>query len=166
MSSKDVALLKKHDEDTYDKVRKHYINSLCLYLRSEYRLTISEAEEIAEETIIKACYKKINKYDKKKSTFSTWIYAIAKNESINYIKRKKKEELLEIEIEDKRKDSYILIEIEKILSKEENEIFIEHIIYGYTYKEISLMHNISVFKVMRIVKHAILIIRQHKDDLF
>lgn len=45
------------------------------------------AEDIAQETFVRA-WKNLNKFDQKKK-FRTWLFAIAKNASIDYLRKRK-----------------------------------------------------------------------------
>ena len=48
-----------------------------------------EAEDIAQDTFIKA-YERIRTFDKEKGRFSTWLYRIAGNKAIDYLRRNKR----------------------------------------------------------------------------
>lgn len=52
------------------------------------------AEDLAQEAFVTA-YKKINSYDNHKSKFSTWLYRIASNKSIDYLRKQNREVLTE-----------------------------------------------------------------------
>ena len=62
------------------------------YLKSIYRFAYSytkdeqKAEDVAQETFLKV-WKNIKKYDKQKN-FKAWIYTIAKNTALDYLKKK------------------------------------------------------------------------------
>ncbi len=45
-------------------------------------------EDIAQEVFF-AAYKKLRTFDESQSKFSTWLFTIARNKSINYLRRKK-----------------------------------------------------------------------------
>ena len=45
-------------------------------------------EDVAQETFLSA-YKNLRKYDSTRSEFSTWLFTIARNKSINVLKKKK-----------------------------------------------------------------------------
>jgi RNA polymerase sigma-70 factor, ECF subfamily len=47
----------------------------------------AEAEDIAQETFVKA-WRSLKKYDSRKK-FKTWLYSIAKNTAIDYLRKKK-----------------------------------------------------------------------------
>jgi RNA polymerase sigma-70 factor, ECF subfamily len=48
-----------------------------------------EAEDIAQEAFVKA-YQQLQKYDPTKARFSTWLYRIATNEAIDYLRSRKR----------------------------------------------------------------------------
>lgn len=160
VSKNDIALLKMHDEYTYDKLRKEYINILCLYLKSEFVLTNAYIEDIANDAFIKAAYFKINYFDPNKSDFNTWLFSIAKNEARDYIKLNHLNSFINdgIDIETmpfKNEDHDSLIyDIKEILNEEEFDIFISHVLYGIKINELAIKYNTSKSSINRIIKTA------------
>ncbi|NQY07697.1 MAG: RNA polymerase sigma factor [Flavobacteriaceae bacterium] len=90
-----------NDLDSIEKIIKGDTHSFALLLEKYkdmvFTLTFrmlknrEEAEEVAQDTFIKA-YKSLNKF-KGDSKFSTWLYRIAYNTSLDKIKKLKKEQL-------------------------------------------------------------------------
>lgn len=81
-----VKLVKAGESEPFDElVRRHQvkIHDLCYKMLRNY----DDASDMAQETFIKA-YKKINKFQGK-SKFTTWLYRIAVNNCLNYIKKQK-----------------------------------------------------------------------------
>ncbi|HHE45818.1 MAG TPA: RNA polymerase sigma factor [Candidatus Moranbacteria bacterium] len=80
-----VQFIREKDSQKYVEIIKRYQGKLLVYL---YRLIGSrqDAEDILQNVFIKA-YKDLYKYDVKRK-FSSWIYRIAHNEAVNYLKRK------------------------------------------------------------------------------
>ncbi len=58
-----------------------------------------KAEDISTDSFM-AAFEKIEKYEKEKSQFSTWLFTIAKNLALQDIKNKKKTMSLDIEFDD------------------------------------------------------------------
>ncbi|TGK34452.1 sigma-70 family RNA polymerase sigma factor [Leptospira gomenensis] len=81
--------------DTLEEVErlyKSYYNKLkFFFLKSG--LTNESAEELCQETFIKI-YKHHQKYDPNKGSENTWVYAIAKNELIDFYRRNKNEKTI------------------------------------------------------------------------
>lgn len=81
-----VQLVKAGEAEPFDElVRRHSvkIHDLCYKILRNY----DDARDIAQETFIKA-YRKINKFDGR-SQFSTWLYRIAVNNCLNYLKKQR-----------------------------------------------------------------------------
>jgi RNA polymerase sigma-70 factor (ECF subfamily) len=90
-----VRLVKAGTVDAFDElIRRHQIkiHDLCYKMLRNY----DDASDMAQETFLKA-YKKINKF-KEKSKFSTWLYRIAVNNCLNFIKKRRPTEELYEEI--------------------------------------------------------------------
>lgn len=86
-------------------VRRHQvkIHDLCYKMLRNY----DDARDMAQETFLKA-YRKINKF-KGKAKFSTWLYRIAVNNCLNFLKRQKPTEELFEEITSKGQDDPVQI---------------------------------------------------------
>jgi RNA polymerase sigma-70 factor (ECF subfamily) len=101
-----VKLVKAGELEPYDElVRRHQvkIHDLCYKMLRNY----DDARDMAQETFLKA-YRKINKF-KGRSKFSTWLYRIAVNNCLNYIKKQKPTEELFEEITSKGQDDPVQI---------------------------------------------------------
>lgn len=84
-----------------EEIYKEYSKKVYSYL-----LSLSKEENVAEELLQETFYcavKNINKF-RKESSIKTWLYAIAKNKWIDYCKKKKK--LNEVEIFENGKDLF------------------------------------------------------------
>ena len=81
------------DNDGLKEIVETYFDGLILYLNLFVR-NLSEAEELAEETLFQLVSKR--PIFSGKSTFKTWLYAIGRNVTLRYIRRRSREaELLE-----------------------------------------------------------------------
>lgn len=80
-----VLLVREKTSARYAEIIERYQGKLFAYL---YRLigNREEAEDLLQDVFIKA-YKNLHSYDASRK-FSSWIYRIAHNEAVNYIKRK------------------------------------------------------------------------------
>ncbi len=90
-----VKLVKAGEVAPFDElVRRNEvkIHDLCYKMLRNY----DDAKDLAQETFLKA-YRKIKKFDGR-SKFSTWLYRIAVNNCLNFLKRQKPGEPLYEEI--------------------------------------------------------------------
>lgn len=74
------------DEDAYAEVVKIYLKPIYNFV---YRMVLDRdtAEDLTQETFVKA-WKNIKRFDRDKS-FKTWLFAIAKNTTFDWLKKKK-----------------------------------------------------------------------------
>lgn len=96
-----VQLVKGGEPEPFDElVRRHSvkIHDLCYKILRNY----DDARDMAQETFIKA-YRKITKFDGR-SQFSTWLYRIAVNNCLNYLKKQRPTEEIFEEIVSSGKD--------------------------------------------------------------
>lgn len=70
-----------------------------VYFTSKICNDTQKAEDISTDSFI-AAFEKIEKYEKEKSQFSTWLFTIAKNLALQYIKNEKKTMSLDIQFDD------------------------------------------------------------------
>ena len=82
------------DDNGLVEIIRDYKDGLILYLNSFVR-NIDTAEELTEETFVKIVIKK-PKYNEK-SSFKTWLYAIGRNITLDYLKHNKKDTVLQTE---------------------------------------------------------------------
>lgn len=80
-----INLVRETKPERYAEIIERYQGKLFAYL---YRLVGNreEAEDLLQDVFIKA-YKNLHSYDSSRK-FSSWVYRIAHNEAVNYIKRK------------------------------------------------------------------------------
>lgn len=100
-----VALALK-DKDKFAQLIDKYEAKLSRYIRRFTGLSVECIQDIIQEVFIKV-YRNLNNFDQKLS-FSSWIYRISHNESINYLRKHKNSEVC-LETDDK--DVVSLIEI-------------------------------------------------------
>ncbi len=93
------------DENGIVEIVRDYKDGLIFYLNS-FTGNIHISEELAEDTFVKLGTKKPQ--NKSKGSFKTWLYTIARNTAIDYLRRNSKN--TEISIDD----------IQEIISDEEN----------------------------------------------
>ncbi len=82
-----VARAKQGDDDAYRVLVDRHSRSV---FRLAYRMTGNEqdSEDVVQETFLRA-YKQLHRYEAR-SSFSTWLYRIAANYSLDLVRRKKR----------------------------------------------------------------------------
>lgn len=81
-----LAVLAIQDQRAFAVLVDRYQNKLLRFIRTISSVRHEEAEDILQESFIKA-YRNLNSFDDRQ-TFSSWMYRIARNETIsNYRKR-------------------------------------------------------------------------------
>ena len=101
-----IKLVKAGENEPYDElVRRHQIkiHDLCYKMVRNY----DDARDLAQETFIKA-FRKINTFHGR-SKFSTWLYRIAMNNCLNFIKKQRPTEQLYEEIRIGKSDDPVQI---------------------------------------------------------
>jgi len=144
-----VELIVAGDIELFAKIIERYQTKLIIYTR---RITYSQqgAEDVVQETFIKS-YQNLNGFKMNKK-FSSWIYRIAHNEAVNYVRKHHREitvsdeawfdtkpsELASVEIElDKKISNQALASAMKDLPLKYREPIMLHAIEGKSYEEVS-----------------------------
>lgn len=97
-----IKLVKAGEIQPYDELVRRYqvkIHDLCYKMVKNY----DDARDVAQDVFIKA-YRNINGF-RGQSKFSTWLYRIAVNTSLNFIKRQRPAEEIKEEIVELPKDN-------------------------------------------------------------
>jgi len=74
------------NEESFEILIKSYLKPICNFVY-RYLNNGQEAEDITQEVFVKV-WRNLKKFDQSKS-FKTWIFSIAKNTSIDWLKKKK-----------------------------------------------------------------------------
>lgn len=160
------------ETDLFAKIVNKYqvqIKNICLgYVHDK-----EKADDIAQEVFIEI-WKSLKKF-KQKSKFSTWIYRIAVNKSLNYIRKEKKysngnilsientvkdiqieikeEENPDFEIENNEKSMILNAAINR-LSKKQKNVFVLNKLNDISYKEISEITGYSLSSIESLIHRA------------
>lgn len=86
-TDKDIVRATLEDINNYRYLVEKYEDKLLRYIKRLLYLNNEDAEDILQEVFIKA-YKNINSYNSNYK-FSSWIYRIAHNESVSFLRRNK-----------------------------------------------------------------------------
>lgn len=97
----DQEVIKKvlDNPDFYLIIMDRYENKLTAYIRRISGLSSEDIEDVLQETFLQA-YRSLNDYDSKYK-FSTWLYHLAHNKTIDWW-RKQKKHLSNIELDDQK----------------------------------------------------------------
>ncbi len=157
-NEKEILLLKLHDEKTYERFHKLYIRSLKLFISLKYNFCEFDISVLSEDAFEKAAYEKINKYNPFVSGFSTWLFNIADNLCIDYIRQRNNEMecLVDVyEIPDNRANTSMLLnDFKRILDDSEYQCIVRHVIDGDLLDDIAKDLNVSKKTVLRRIKSA------------
>ena len=131
--------VRSKNKELFAEIVSRYQNKIYSYTR---RLVNDgeEAEDLTQDVFIKV-YKNLNGFDVKRK-FSSWIYRIAHNESVNFIKKKSYFKILSIEQNEFLKNTMATTEnlIEKIIEKENSQKVRELLgKLSFRYKEILVL---------------------------
>lgn len=103
----ELVLLSLKSHKAFAEIVKRYQEKLLRYIKRLSNLDKNQAEDILQEVFIKV-YRSLNQFDQSFS-FSSWIYRITHNETINFLKKESRHNHLPIQIDDK--EAIQLIEI-------------------------------------------------------
>ncbi len=170
--------VKKGNKESFEKIVELYKNRIFSYI---YKFVNHKqlAEEITMDVFVKV-YFNISSYDADKGKFSTWLYKICYNTTINEIKKNKKdrvtysfndvsEEYLSIEkynldrIIENEDQSYRLNKLIESLPKKYSQILNDFYIKGLKCEEISEITHVPVNTVKTRLKRARDMIRKEYD---
>jgi len=149
MSDEDIVeYVRTTDKESFSHIIDRYETRIMMYIK---RLTnnSSESEDLTQQTLVNV-YKNLNSF-KLDNKFSSWIYRIAHNITINWLKKKKADVYLDddssylqiaskLNIENDFTNTEAGIEINKALNKlpkKQKEPFILKYIEDKSYEEIS-----------------------------
>ena len=164
MEVKDAILIKKlksHDTDEayhafkciYEKYYK-----LIFYCINNYVNNKEDSEELTNDTFLNV-FNNLNNLNENKN-LKYYLVVTAKNNAISFL-RKRKDEVIPIEninrsisfSTDLHNDT--LNKLKEFLNEEELFIVVYHLIYGYSFKDTSLIKNKSINTIMSTYRRAI-----------
>lgn len=162
--SRDIVYKFKHgDNNAFGEIYKAYYR-LVYYLVLSILKDKYSSEDITQKVFAKA-YENINSL-KNDNSFHSYLLSIARNESLNELKRRKDVCIDDIDTVSSSNDSYQL-RIEDLceyLSKEETLVATYKIVYEFSLSEIAKYINISVTSTHRIYKQALKKIKKRYDE--
>ena len=89
LSDEELILETIKDKEFFGYLIKRYQSKIIRYIKNFSNVPLEVAQDIAQETFIKA-YINLNNFDQNLK-FSSWLYRIAHNQAVNYWRKHKKE---------------------------------------------------------------------------
>lgn len=153
---------------TAERAFLEYHERILRYIRSKTP-SLQEAEDICSAVFLKV-QSNLCRYDPAKASFSTWIYAIARNAVIDHYRRFRRTEPLGEEmaaaedVSDRLLRNEMLEELAAALEslpRQECDLVILHYYSGIDFKEIALRMGVSYSKIKRLHAKALQTLKQH-----
>ncbi len=171
--------MKVNDQEVLDRIRSPFTKELGFrqlietYQRPVYQvirrmvLIHEDADDLTQNTFIKA-YKSLDRFEGNSSLF-TWLYRIATNESLTFLKKKKKRYFLSLDDHQEKLESYvdssatlsgdeIQVKLQKSLLKlPDKQRLVFHLKYEeeLSYEEISKITGTTVGALKASYHHAV-----------
>lgn len=134
-----VVIVRSENQEFYAEIIKRYQNKIFYYINRLIN-NKEEAEDLTQEVFIKV-FRNLNGFDQTRK-FSSWIYRIAHNESVNYLKKKSYFKILSIEQNEFLKNTMASTEnlFEKIIKNETSEKIKELLSkLSFSYREVLVL---------------------------
>lgn len=134
-----VEIIRDKDQELYSELVKRYQNKIYFYINRLINHR-EEAEDLAQDVFIKV-FRNLQGFDTNRK-FSSWIYRIAHNESVNFIKKKSYFRILSIEQNEFLQNTMASTEniIEKVITKETSKKMKELIDkLSFSYREVLIL---------------------------
>ena len=168
----DIARIKQGDQHAFKQLFDQYqtlvLNTCYGFVHDE-----SDAKDLCQEVFIEV-YKSIHRF-REDSKISTWLYRIAVNKSLNYIRKNKRQGLsgsvdqlsnkyedaslssdtdaADINIENREREQALEMALSS-LPKNQKIAFVLHKVEGVPYQEISEIMNVSISSVESLIHRA------------
>lgn len=170
LKDKKLVKLTLQDPSNYKYLVERYEEKLLRYLKRLLYINTEDAEDILQEVFLKA-YRNLNSYNPKYE-FSNWIYRIAHNEGVSFLRKNKKRKVeiandsennlfdslasdIDLEKEYIEKDS--LKKTKEVLSQLDpkyTEVLVLKFLEGMDYNEISEILHIPSGTVGSLISRA------------
>ncbi len=156
-----IELMKNKDEKAFNQIYYKYSN-LIYFIVYEIIGNKEESEEIVNDVFF-TMYNNINQHEMDKS-FKYWLITIAKNKAYQYINSQNRRDLInDIHSLPQVEHNFLIDDFpsicKKILTEQEYQIFIYHVIYQIKFTEIGDICHISKSEAHRIYHRAVKKIR-------
>ena len=157
----------KYFNELIERYKDKIFNFVIRYLSSR-----EDSEDITEDIFIKV-YFKIDKFDKNKGSFKTWLFKIAKNTIYNKLKERKMVKISYDDIYSDKEDIDLNIENNEIiqnainkLKKDQKTIILLYYMEGLKYREIAKTLNMPENTIKTKIRRAKEILKNELNEYF
>lgn len=152
-----IERLKNKEEEAFNILYKWYFRYI-FYIIFKIVDNKEVANDLTNDTFV-TMYQKIDTHDESKN-FKYWLVAIAKNNALQYLRKKKKDFVLDNETAENVTDpnssfEKMMEQCSLVLTREEFDIVNRHIVFKEGFVEIAVDLEMSKSTVHRIYKNAI-----------
>jgi len=168
---------KKGDEGAFSELYEYYITSIFRFVYFRVR-SRADAEDLTQGIFLKV-WNSLSNYKHKKNSFSSWLYAVARNTVIDFWKKKKDWNISELaketikdktrpmdELLDDEQDLEKIKELMELLTDEQQEAIVLKFIDDLSNKEISKILDKNEDATRQLQSRAIKTLREHiKKDI-
>lgn len=140
LTDQEIVILAKKDPEAFGLLMERYEQPLLAFIRRLTGWGQSEAEDILQESFIKA-YRHLNSYDAKLK-FSSWLYRITHNQTIDVLRYEKTRPFAQaLSVEEVSHLLYDKTDLENKLLAQENLKKLEQAIYDLPvkYREVLIL---------------------------
>ncbi len=152
MGRKQASKYRQKAEKRFSKLMEEHMDFAC-HIAQRFVQEEASVQDIVQNAFIKA-WKAFHSFKEEQALFSTWLYSIVKNESIDYIRISKKLEVQDLsnvetiaEGQSDHADPYDLIQKVILLADQlpntQKEIFVLRDLEGYSIREVMKMTKLS-----------------------
>lgn len=154
------------DKNAFDALIEKYYNEIFKFVYNQLN-DIETAKNVVQEICMRI-YVNLKKYNPNKASFRTWMYRVANNYCINYIRDNKKYNAVELDISTISDDtdiikeivitddvSYVMSVMSNNLSKRNCKMLLLHFFSDLTQEEIAESLNLAPKTVRNIISESI-----------
>lgn len=132
---------KRGDKKAFDALYKHYAEYLWVQVYRTVNGNVDESQELLQRILIRV-YKKLSHFSGK-SAFSTWLYRLAYNEMMEYLRKRKRhrERFVplkdELYVKDESTTEKDIIKVLMLLEPHERYLITARVVEGLSFDELS-----------------------------
>lgn len=165
-----IAKVKAGEVEEFNLLIEKYYREIFKFVHNQFD-DLETTKDIVQEIFMRI-YANLNKYNKKKATFRTWIYRISNNYCINYMRNNKNHDVKGFNLDSlklsedclrdlviKEDAKYVIHIMKKNLSKRNYKMLILHFFSDLNQTEIAEVFNIAPKTVRNVVSISIKSIR-------
>lgn len=149
-------------ENAFNIIYKEY-SYLVFYVSLQIVKDNDIAKDITNETFYKFYANKDNLDSEKNIKY--YLTTISKNLSLNYLSSIKHEDPLDENVmyNDEKKDHFndYIEKFKDFLDKEEIDLIVYHLLYGFTFKDLAILKNVSIDAISSKYRRTLIKIRKN-----